>query len=69
VLSLDSAGKDSGKLDSLYVSIVIMCIIANAIAIHYSPPGSAIRFLRLHMRVPLSSPRFLCITHSARDAQ
>jgi hypothetical protein len=69
VLSVDSAGKkDSGRLDRLYVNIVIMCIIANAIAIHYSPPRSVIRFPRLHT-VPLSSPRFLCITHSARDAQ
>jgi len=69
MLSVDSAGKDSGRLDMLYVSIVIMHIIANAIPIHYSPPRSVISFPRLHTCVPLSSPRFVCITHSARGAQ
>ena len=53
MLSVDSARKkESGRLDRLYVSIVIMCIIANAIAIHFSPPRSVIRFPRLHTCVP-----------------
>jgi len=65
ILSVDSAGKDSGSLDRLYVSIVIMSIITNAVAIHYSLPRN-VKFPRLHTCVSLPSPRFLCINHSAK---
>jgi len=40
-----------------------------AIAIHYSPPRSVIRFPRLHTSMPLSSLRFRCITHSTDHPQ
>jgi len=40
-------------------------IVVNAIAIPYSLASCLIRFPFLHTRIPFTSRRFLCITHSA----
>jgi len=42
---------------------------AVASAIHYSLPSRLIRFPFLHTCIPFTSPRFLCITHSARHVR
>jgi len=50
------------RLDRFHV---IICIIA----IHYSLSSCLIRFPYLHTCIPFTSPRCLCIIHSARHFQ
>jgi hypothetical protein len=60
--------KDGRKLDRVYVSIVIMSTITNAVSNHYKPPPSVIRFPSIHACVLLSFPRFIHHTQCKKSA-
>jgi len=52
-----------------YADRLCVVIVIIAIAVPYSRASCLIRFPSLHTSILFTSPRFLCITHSARHFQ